>query len=131
MANLGEIATHLPELAVPPGFAITAAAYELFLSHNQLQEEINRRLQSLEEEDISDLYRKSSEVQMLIFGAEMPPSLEEAICQAYDCLDEQVGPSLRVALRSSAIGEDDRGDLLCRAVPLGAQRQPGEYLYGL
>ena len=66
MANLGEITTRLPELTVPPGFAITAAAYELFLSHNQLQEEINRRLQTLEEEDISDLYRKSSEVQMLI-----------------------------------------------------------------
>ena len=79
MANLGEITTRLPELTVPAGFAITAAAYELFLSHNQLQDEINRRLQSLEAEDISDLYRISSEVQMLIIGAEMPPALEEAI----------------------------------------------------
>jgi pyruvate, water dikinase len=109
MANLGEIATHLPELAVPPGFAITAAAYELFLSHNRLQEEINRRLQSLEVENISDLYRKSSEVQMLIIGAEMPPSLEESISRAYEFLDDQAGPFLRVALRSSAIGEDDPG----------------------
>ena len=107
MANLGEIATHLPELAVPPGFAITAASYELFLSHNRLQEEINRRLQSLEVENISDLYRKSSEVQMLIIGAEIPPSLEDCISRAYDYLDDQVGPFLRVALRSSAIGEDD------------------------
>ncbi|MGO9622525.1 MAG: PEP/pyruvate-binding domain-containing protein [Desulfobaccales bacterium] len=109
MANLGEIATHLPELAVPPGFAITAAAYEIFLSHNRLQEEINRRLQSLEVENISDLYRKSSEVQMLIIGAEMPPSLEESISRAYEFLDDQAGPFLRVALRSSAIGEDDPG----------------------
>ncbi|MGP8049201.1 MAG: PEP/pyruvate-binding domain-containing protein [Desulfobaccales bacterium] len=107
MANLGEIATHLPELAVPPGFAITAAAYELFLSHNRLQDEINRRLQSLEVENISDLYRKSSEVQMLIIGAEIPPSLKDSISQAYEYLDDRVGPFLRVALRSSAIGEDD------------------------
>src|SRR5208337_2979313 len=107
MANLGEIATHLPELAVPPGFAITAASYELFLSHNRLQEEINRRLQSLEVENISDLYRKSSEVQMLIIGSEIPPSLEDCINRAYEFLDDRAGPFLRVALRSSAIGEDD------------------------
>ena len=59
MANLGEITGELPEIAVPPGFAITAAAYERFLSHNQLTDEINRRLQSMEEVEISDLYRKS------------------------------------------------------------------------
>lgn len=105
MANLGEITTRLPELTVPPGFAITAAAYELFLAHNGLQEEINRRLQTLEEEDISDLYRKSSEVQMLIINGEIPPALQEAISQAYDHLEQQAS-SLRVALRSSAIGED-------------------------
>ena len=106
MANLGEITTRLPELTVPAGFAITAAAYELFLSHNQLQDEINRRLQSLEAEDISDLYRMSSEVQMLIIGAEMPPALEEAIANAYDRLEQSCPAPLRVALRSSAIGED-------------------------
>ena len=73
----------MPEIAVPQGFAVTAAAYELFLAHNELQEEINRRLQSLEEEDIGDIYRKSSEVQMLIIGAEVPPELAEAIARAY------------------------------------------------
>ena len=106
MANLGEIATRLPDLSVPPGFAITAAAYELFLSHNHLQDEINRRLQTLEEENISDLYKKSSEVQSLISGGEMPPALEEAINRAYDRLEQQAPEPLRVALRSSAIGED-------------------------
>ena len=106
MANLGEITRELPEIAVPPGFAITAAAYELFLSHNQLQDEINRRLQSMEEEEISDLYRKSSEVQTLIMGADMPPELAEAISQAYADLDQGAGGAVKVALRSSAIGED-------------------------
>jgi pyruvate,water dikinase len=106
MANLGEISARVPDTPVPPGFVITAAAYELFLSHNQLQEEINRRLQSLEMDDIGDLYRKSSEVQMLIIGAEMPPQLEEAMAQAFDDLEAQVGGPMRVALRSSAIGED-------------------------
>jgi pyruvate, water dikinase len=106
MANLGEITTGLPEILVPEGFAITAAAYERFLAHNELQDEINRRLQSLEQEDIGDLYRKSSEVQMLIIGAEIPPELKEAISRAYGELEAQAGNPPRVALRSSAIGED-------------------------
>ena len=106
MANLGEISTRLPEITVPDGFAVTAAAYDLFITHNQLQDEINRRLQALEQEDIGDLYRKSSEVQMLIIGAEMPPQLVEAISQAYGDLEARAGDALRVALRSSAIGED-------------------------
>ncbi len=106
MANLGEITTRLPELPVPPGFVITAQAYELFLSYNLLHDEINRRLQSLEMEDIADLHRLSSEIQMLIIGAEVPPSLVEAISRAYGELEDRAGPSVRVALRSSAIGED-------------------------
>ena len=62
----------------------------------------------MEEEDISDLYRKSSEIQMLIMrrrNAAGPG--QEAISQAYDRpgATGRRGP-LRVALRSSAIGED-------------------------
>ncbi|MDP3181321.1 MAG: PEP/pyruvate-binding domain-containing protein [Desulfobaccales bacterium] len=106
MANLGEISTQVRGFAVPPGFVITAAAYDLFLSHNQLQEEINRRLQSLEIDDIADLYRQSSEVQMLIIGADLPPALEEAMAQAFQDLAAKAGGPVKVALRSSAIGED-------------------------
>jgi pyruvate,water dikinase len=106
MANLGEVSTRLPGIAVPDGFVVTAAAYELFISHNQLQDEINRRLQALEQDDIGDLYRKSSEVQMLIIGAEMPSPLSEAISRAQEELAARAGGPLRVALRSSAIGED-------------------------
>ena len=105
MANLGEIKTRLPRMQVPPGLVVTAAAYELFLSHNSLQDEINRRLQALEMHDISDLYRASSEIQMLIINGEVPPELEEAVNRAYDRLPAS-SSGLRVALRSSAIGED-------------------------
>jgi pyruvate,water dikinase len=106
MANLGEITSQLPELAVPPGFAITTSAYELFISHNQLRDEINRLLQAMAEEEIADLYRKSSEIQRLIIGAEMPPELAEAISEAYGELQGRAGEAVKVALRSSAIGED-------------------------
>ena len=106
MANLGEIRNRLPDLLVPGGFAITAGAYARFLAHNHLEEEINRLIQSLEVEDISDLYRKSSEIQMHIIGAELPPELTEAIGAAYERLEAEAGAGVRVALRSSAIGED-------------------------
>jgi len=106
MANLGEIKARLPELLVPDGFVITAAAYEQFLTYNFLHDEINRRLQALEVEDIGDLYRLSSEIQMLIIGGEMPPPLMEAVFRAYCELEDRASPGVRVALRSSAIGED-------------------------
>ncbi len=106
MANLGEITGQLPELAVPPGFAITAAAYELFMSHNRLHDEVNRLLQAMAAEELSDLYRKSSEIQKLIIGASMPPELADAISYAYAALQGAAGPEVKVALRSSAIGED-------------------------
>jgi pyruvate,water dikinase len=108
MANLGEITNRVPQLRVPPGLAVTAAAYELFLSHNGLQEEINRRLQTLEKHDISELHRVSSEIQMLIINAAMPPELAAALDQALDRVWGKAGDSdpVRVALRSSAIGED-------------------------
>lgn len=106
MANLGEIKSRLPEIAVPEGFVITAAAYDRFLRHNHLVEEINRRLQALEQEGIADLYRLSSEIQMFIIGGEVPEDLAEAIQAAYRELAAKFNQNLRLALRSSAIGED-------------------------
>jgi len=106
MANLGEIAGKLPDLAVPEGFVITAAAYEAFMRHNDLQAEINRLLTSLETDDMADLYRLSSEIQMRIIGSEVPPAVAQAIDDTYRALQARVGPDLRVSLRSSATGED-------------------------
>ncbi|MEJ5329194.1 MAG: PEP/pyruvate-binding domain-containing protein [Desulfobaccales bacterium] len=106
MANLGEITRALPDVAVPPGFVITAAAYDLFLRHNGLKEEINRRLQAMEQEGLDDLYRLSSEIQMEIIRGEVPPELAAAIQEAYDKLAARLGQAPKVAMRSSAIGED-------------------------
>jgi pyruvate,water dikinase len=106
MANLGEIINRVEGINIPPGFVMTAAAYDLFLTHNQLQDEINRRIQALEMDELSDLYRHSSEIQMLIINSELPPALADAIAGAYLELESLHGPGLRVSLRSSAIGED-------------------------
>jgi pyruvate,water dikinase len=106
MANVGELRNRGPGITIPEGFVATVAAYDLFLSYNQLQDEINRRIQSMEIEDIATIYRLSSEIQMLIINSEIPPALSEAINEAYQNLAAGLRPDLRVSLRSSGIGED-------------------------
>jgi pyruvate, water dikinase len=106
MANLGELINRVEGVPVPGGFVITAAGYERFLAHNNLQEEINRRLQMLEAEEMADLYRLSSEIQMSIINSEVPADLAQEIISSYQELAAQVGQEVRVSLRSSAIGED-------------------------
>jgi pyruvate, water dikinase len=105
MANLGEVKNKVG-LPVPEGFVITASAYDYFQEKNQLQEEINRRIQFLEPSDIAQLHETSSEIQKSIINALLPPELEEAIYSAYQDLIIKTGPGTRVSMRSSALGED-------------------------
>lgn len=107
MANLGEIRNRIG-LSVPNGFAITASAYERFLDYNHLQDEINRRIQFLEPENVARLHETSADIQKLIINAPLPPELEEAIWQAYQDLRKKMGEGANVSMRSSAIGEDTK-----------------------
>ncbi len=108
MANLGEIKNSL-NLRVPPGFAITAHAYQRFLEHNDLQAEIDRRLQVAEGDRIEALYTLSAEIQQMIIRAEVPTDLAEAIRAAWSAMETEAGRKVTVALRSSALGEDAAG----------------------
>lgn len=107
MANLGEIKNRIG-LSVPEGFVITSAAYERFLEHNRLQDEVNRRIQSLEPANIARLHETSADIQKLIINAPLPPELEEAIWQTYQDVMKKVGAGVNVSMRSSAIGEDTK-----------------------
>jgi pyruvate,water dikinase len=108
MANLGEIKNRL-NIMVPPGFAITARAYQRFLDHNDLQAEIDRRMQAAETDQIEALYTLSAEIQQLIIRAEVPPDLAEAIRRAWEAMETEAGRKVTVALRSSALSEDAAG----------------------
>ena len=105
MANLGEIKNRLG-LPVPDGFAVTTTAFQYFIDANQLQDEINRRFQLLEANDLARLHETSSEIQKLITGAPLPPDLEAGILEAYRQLSEKAGRPINVSMRSSALGED-------------------------
>jgi pyruvate, water dikinase len=104
MAQLGEIAGRL-QLPVPGGFAITTTAYRRFMTHNALQEEIDRHLQKLRPGDLNEMQIACAAIQQRIIAAEMPPELSVAIGDAYRRLADS-RPGLRVAMRSSALGED-------------------------
>ncbi|WP_243545242.1 PEP/pyruvate-binding domain-containing protein [Pseudodesulfovibrio tunisiensis] len=108
MAMLGEAKNKLG-LKVPTGFVITAAAYRRFISHGDLKEEVNRLLQATDPDDRAAVFSTSSRVMQLIMSTPMPPELEEAILAAHDILREIEGDDVRVAVRSSALGEDLEG----------------------
>jgi pyruvate,water dikinase len=106
MANLGEIKNRI-KINVPEGFVLTSLAYEKFMEHNDLQSEIDRLLQSSSMEQMDELYGLSTRIQQLIIQAKVPEDLQRAMEAAYD--DMAPGPSARVSLRSSALGEDGSG----------------------
>ena len=107
MANLGEVGNVIG-LPVPPGFAITDAAFDLLLSANDLKAEINRLIQTADHDRPAEIFALGSRLQQLVVKAEVPPPLADAIMGAYEDLARAVGGRPSVAIRSSAIGEDSR-----------------------
>ncbi len=107
MANLGE-AGAIAGLVVPRGFVVTASATRHFLTDSHLAE-INRRLQVLDPDALEDLYHTCGEIQQMIREAPLPADLEELLHVHYARLERSTAPHCRVALRSSALGEDCAG----------------------
>ncbi|HUU81737.1 MAG TPA: PEP/pyruvate-binding domain-containing protein [Acidobacteriota bacterium] len=108
LANLGEISKQI-HLKVPRGFVLTAQAYQRFMRYNDLQEEIDRRIQSTDVEHLDKLYSLSASIQQLIIGSPLPEDLMTIISEHYRLLEEEEGEGVRFAMRSSALGEDLAG----------------------
>lgn len=105
MANLGEVAG-IPGMRVPPGFALTSAATRLFFQANALYPAINHILQQLDITDLAQLHERSEAIRQLILDCPLPPELETRLLAQYDELAAATAPDVRVAMRSSALGED-------------------------
>ncbi len=93
-------------LTVPEGFAITSTAYELFMKENRLQSEIERVIQSAGPDSQGPFDILSSRIRTLIMDARIPEPLEQAVRAAWQNLENAKGGSVRLAMRSSAMGED-------------------------
>ena len=105
-ANLASIKNSLG-LPVPHGFSITAHASEEFLKHSGLVKPIMSELSRIKSLDSVYAMRKMSEnLKNLMMQTPVPPSIAEQIMAAYEELEKKTHKDVRIAMRSSAIGED-------------------------
>ncbi|MBU6516017.1 MAG: phosphoenolpyruvate synthase, partial [Acidobacteria bacterium] len=99
-ANLGELtAAGLP---VPPGFVVTSEAYHYAIDQAQVAPQLAAVLAGVNTNTTADLTRAADEAQRLVRGVALPGDLAAAILDAY----HRLGEGVRVAIRSSGIGED-------------------------
>ncbi|MBU1203681.1 MAG: phosphoenolpyruvate synthase [Nanoarchaeota archaeon] len=120
-ANLGEMFNI--GLPIPPGFCVSASAYDFFLEEAGIREKITGVLKGVDVDDVTNLQEKAEEIQEIILNSEMPEELAKEICDAYNHLDVNIdlfkvvnkstlsmikaGRTVPyVAVRSSATAED-------------------------
>ncbi|MBS1156039.1 MAG: phosphoenolpyruvate synthase [Proteobacteria bacterium] len=103
-ASLGELISQLSAkgVRVPGGFATTADAWHLFLSHLGLAGRIDALLDALDIDDIHALTEAGKQIREWIMLTPLPESLEQAIADSY----AGMGEAVTVAVRSSATAED-------------------------
>jgi pyruvate,water dikinase len=107
-ASLGEMIGSLQSdgVRVPSGFATTAAAYRLFLESNGLRPALDQTLAALDITDLQALQCAGQACRQMILSATLPPTLVEAIVEAYGAMGMKRGAPPAVAVRSSATAED-------------------------
>jgi len=107
-ASLGEMIQELTGKGVniPDGFAVTADAYRYLLESAGIYDEIEQILSDLDTHDMHNLSEKGEKIRSLIYNAEIPEDLNQAILDAYATLCEEYGEDTDVAVRSSATAED-------------------------
>jgi pyruvate,water dikinase len=104
-ASLGDMMK--ANIRVPPGFAVTTAAYHDFLEQAGIGREIQAILDRLNPDDVGATEQASQAIRRLMGTAPIPPSIEAAITQAYKELSAECSVrNVPVAVRSSATAED-------------------------
>ncbi|MCA1987475.1 MAG: hypothetical protein LDL27_13555, partial [Desulfovibrio sp.] len=107
-ANLGELRSRLG-LPTPDGFAVTVAGFHHFIQENGLADVIRLCISVVQPGDPATYAEASRSIQDAILEAPMPPALEAAMLEAFDACAARSGlapDALRLAVRSSALGED-------------------------
>jgi len=108
MAHLGELKNNM-NLLVPDGFVLTTAACAKFLETDGLREEIGRLIQTAAAESPSELQILSSAIAQLIMETPVPDDVVHALKREYSALTGRLKRRPHLAVRSSALGEDESG----------------------
>lgn len=96
---------------VPPGFVITAAGCRHMLEHDSLQEEINRRIQSVGGLSPKTLPELSESLGALVESVPIPKETAEAVLEQVRRLRaETAGTSMRLLFRGRLWPEEKNGD---------------------
>ncbi len=98
-ASLGEMTR--AGIPVPPGFVLTAEAFDRFLAETDLTQEVENSLNRINYEDINSVDKASLIIRDLIKKARMPADIKRMVIDAFKKLKCQF-----VAVRSSATAED-------------------------
>jgi pyruvate,water dikinase len=106
MARLGELKNVLG-LPVPDGFCVTHRCFDEALAAAGLGADIEALMARLDLRDAAGLATTCAEIQSLLASVPIPGVVEAAVLGAYDAMSRRLGRSCRVAVRSSAVGEDD------------------------
>jgi len=107
-AHLGEIRNRIG-LPVPKGFAVTTAAFRKWVESDELYSFIRREKEKLDVIQPETVVEVSRKIQDALIDSELPEDIAASILDAFDQLALEVGvepDNLRVAVRSSALGED-------------------------
>jgi pyruvate,water dikinase len=107
-AGLAEVTRTLSSagIRVPPGFAVTAAAYRTYIETNELAPKLRAHLDAYHGGKES-LAEAGAAIRRLITDAEFPAPIGDSIRAAYRELAKRCGTGdLAVAVRSSATAED-------------------------
>jgi pyruvate, water dikinase len=102
-ASLGELLA--AEIPVPPGFAVSTAAFEVFIEDAGLRGRLEDALAHLPPGDVDAIGTASHQISEAMRFAPVPDAIREQIAAGYAELDGEDPP---VAVRSSAIGEDSQ-----------------------
>jgi pyruvate,water dikinase len=107
-ASLAEMYRQLRPLGVklPNGFAVTAQAFRDAVGTADAWDELHRLLDPLDKTDVQALARAGARAREIVYAAGLTRPMREEILEAWRTLQDQYGPDLTVAVRSSATAED-------------------------
>lgn len=100
-ASLGEMTR--AKIPVPPGFVVTAEAFDRFLLETDLAQDVQAQLDKVNYKDTNSVDKASNVIRHLIGDAEFPNNLKKEIRAEFKKLKAPL-----VAVRSSATAEDSK-----------------------